>query len=161
MRISDWSADVCSSDLRPEWWSLCLTRDPVAGDDTVGETMVKVTVNSTPVTFSMLNGSVRCIDNGEPVAPSMERLRKAVSDKRVVPYGSNAFTGWPYQPDWEVKLPGAYSEYHADRINGRDASHSVIGTISAQGGEYSSSRGFLSGEDALMSAAALKGRSEE
>jgi hypothetical protein len=102
---------------------------------------------------------MKCVDNGEPVAPSMERVRAAVAAKRVLPYSATAFAGWPKTPARALpRLPSVSdSTYRAGRIYGVSSSNNPLGVISGQGGEYASSRGFLSGEDATLIMAAVDG----
>ncbi len=121
--------------------------------------MYPLSISGTEVTLSVLNGSMKCVDNGEPVAPSMERLRSAVSAKRVVPFSRAAFTGWPSVPTAKVdQLPTPYTEdYKPGRIYGRANAYNSIGVVSGQGGEYASSRSFISGDDAALVAAAVDG----
>ncbi|MEA3537839.1 MAG: hypothetical protein U9R73_01785 [Pseudomonadota bacterium] len=110
------------------------------------------------VRISVLPGSMKCADSGEPVAPSAERLRAAISAGRVLPYSVSAFTGWRKKPGEKLQpLPSGFTEiYRPDRIYGISSSNNSIGVISGQGGEYSSSRGFLSGDDAAMIAATFE-----
>ncbi len=144
---------------RPSWWSICIARYPASGDKTVGERIYSLSISGVAVSLSVLNGSMKCVDNGDPVAPSMERVRAAVTAKRVLPYSSAAFDGWTKAPSNAlVALPGKFPQaYRPGRIYGRSSSNNAIGIISGQGGEYSSSRGFLSGDDAQMIAAAVDG----
>ena len=146
---------------RPSWWSVCIVRYPVAGDRTVGERIYPVSVSGVDVKVSVLGGSMKCVDNGEPIAPSMARLREAVADKRVLPYSTAAFSGWPVTP----KLAADRNEhnllgYQASRIYGRSASNnSIANPIVGSGGEASTSRGFIAGDDAILIASALAGNS--
>ncbi|WBX85057.1 hypothetical protein [Sphingosinicella microcystinivorans] len=146
---------------RPTWWSICVVRHAVSGDTTVGERFYTLSVNGVEVKLSVLNGSMKCVDNGEPVAPSMERLRAAVAARRTVPYSAAAFAGWPKGAtvkDAPERLPGGIAQdYRPDRIYGQSSSWNSVGVVSGQGGEYASSRGFLSGDDAQMIAAAVDG----
>ncbi|WBX85056.1 hypothetical protein [Sphingosinicella microcystinivorans] len=145
---------------KPEWGSICITRAPDGGG-MIDERAYAVASPWYTGTIRVLPGSMKCADNGEPVAPSMERLRQAVADKRVLPYSAAAFSGWPKTPSSTPRrLPGGIAQdYKPDRIYGRSSSWNSIGVVSGQGGEYSSSRGFLSGDDAQMIAAAVDGDS--
>ncbi len=146
---------------RPTWWSVCIVRYAVPSDTSVGERSYALSVSGVETTLSVLNGSMKCIDNGEPIAPSMDRLRAAVTDKRVLPYSSAAFSGWPKSPtlatDRSVENKAGYVP---GRIYGRSGMNNAIAyAITGSGGEYGSSRGFISGDDATMIAAALAGNS--
>lgn len=144
---------------RPDWWSVCIVRYPVPGDTSVGERIYQVSISGVNIPVSVLGGSMKCLDNGEPVAPSMERIRGAVAARRVLPYTAAAFSSWPKTPVLEVK-PDKYNllGYQPGRIYGRSGiNNSIAFAITGAGGEYSSSRGFVSGDDAVMIGAALTG----
>lgn len=145
---------------RPDWWSVCIARYGNDTDSSVGERFYTVTANGHSMRFSVLGGSLRCADNGEPIGASADRLAQAVQYGRTIPYSPNAFSGWPSAPDYTVE-EATLSKYgyRLDRIYGRNSGVSAIGVVSAQGGEYASSRGFVSGVDAAMVAAALYGKS--
>ncbi len=142
-------------DSRPEWWSVCIVRYAAASSD-VREKIYNVSVNSVDVKMSVLGGSMRCIDNGEPIAPDMNRLKAAVTAKRVVPYGAAAFSGFSVNRSLGASAKPAYNP---SRIYGKSNSDNGIGVVSGQGGEYDSSRGFLAERDTVMIAAAMSGNS--
>ncbi|MBB4632014.1 hypothetical protein [Sphingosinicella soli] len=146
---------------RPTWWSVCIVRYAVPSDTSVGERNYALSVNGVEVGLSVLNGSMKCIDNGEPVAPSMERLRAAVTAKRVLPYSSAAFDGWSKSPTLATERTTENKiGYVPGRIYGRSGMNNAIAyAVTGAGGEYGSSRGFISGDDAVMIAAAIAGNS--
>ncbi|MEK6553928.1 MAG: hypothetical protein AABZ31_01710, partial [Bdellovibrionota bacterium] len=140
-----------------DWWSVCLVRYPVASDS-VDEKFYQVSLNGTVIPVSVLQGSMKCIDHSEPVAPSIARLQGAVTAKRVLPYKLEAFTGWNEKRVVFTTERESYNKlgYNPSRIYGRSSSNNSISyAISGQAGEYGSSRGFLSSDDAHMIAAAL------
>lgn len=146
---------------RPTWWSVCIVRYAVPGDTSVGERSYALSVSGVETSLSVLNGSMKCIDNGEPIAPSMDRLRAAVTAKRVLPYSSAAFAGWAKSPALATERT-AENEigYVPGRIYGKSGMNNAIAyAVTGAGGEYGSSRGFISGDDAVMIAAALAGNS--
>lgn len=153
---------------RPDWWSICITRAPgtvtreIDGKTVSGLIEERVyTVDyaqNRQITLRILPGSMKCVDNGEPIAPSMERLRQAVADKRVVPFSSAALVGWPASPVLKADR-NSWNKlgYDPARIYGKSGTNNAIGTVTGSAGEASSSRGFISGDDAVMIAAALTG----
>lgn len=142
---------------RPDWWSICVVRVP-DGSGTISERTYELVMGGNKSTLGVLPGSMKCADNGEPIAPSMERLRKAVADKRVIPVSAAAFAGWPKTPALKADR-SSYNKlgYDPARIYGRSASNNAIGVVVGSAGEASSSRGFISGDDGVMIAAALAG----
>lgn len=138
---------------KPDWYSLCIVRPPDGGG-TIDEHRYDVKAEGEQaLTITVLPGSMKCADKGEPVTPTMARLAEAVRARRVLPYSMAAYEGFP-QPNLR-RLP-ATDVYRPDRIYGRSSSNNAIGIVSGQGGEADSSRGFLSGTDARMIAAALE-----
>ncbi|MFD0849166.1 hypothetical protein, partial [Sphingosinicella xenopeptidilytica] len=146
---------------RPTWWSVCIVRYAVPNDTSVGERRYALSVSGVETSLSVLNGSMKCIDNGEPIAPSMDRLRTAVSAKRVLPYTSAAFAGWPKSPTLQTNRTDENKiGYVPGRIYGKSGMNNAIAyAITGAGGEYGSSRGFISGDDTVMIAAAFAGNS--
>lgn len=142
----------------PEWWSICITRAP-DGSGTIAERAYQLSGFSGELTIRVLPGSMKCADNGDPVAPSMERLAAAVKAGRVLPYSQGAFAGWPKAPAFAPdKRPNKGNlTYRPDRIYGKSSSSNGIGIVDGQGSEQASSRGFLSGDDSQAIAAALAG----
>lgn len=166
--VADGSAYMFRLASRPEWWSICITRAPgTVTRDIDGKTVSGLieervyTVDyaqNRQMILRVLPGSMKCVDNGEPVAPSMERLRQAVADKRVMPFSAAAFEGWPSSPALKADR-NAWNKlgYDPARIYGKSGSNNAIGQVTGSAGEASSSRGFISGDDAVMIAAALAG----
>lgn len=156
--VADGKAYLFRYAARPDWWSICVVRWP-DGSGSIYELAYSVVINGEASLLRVLPGSMKCVDNGEPVAPSMERLRQALAARRTVPYSVAAFSGWPKTPSTALKkAPGGYAyDYKPDRIYGQSSSHNALGIVSGQGGEYPSSRGFVSGEDAQLIAAAVDG----
>lgn len=156
--IKGGKAYLWNYESKPKWWSVCLVKYPVAGLDDVDEQFYQLKVNGYSVPVSVLQGSMKCVDHSEPVQPTIERLKSAVSSRRVVPYSLDAFKGWRENI---VKMETdryKYNKlgYNPSRIYGRSSSNNSIDyAISGQAGEYGSSRGFLSSSDALMIASAL------
>lgn len=106
------------------------------------------------VTFSLLPGSVRCVGTPGPTA-TPERMLKAIADRRILPYSLAAFEGWAKTPTIKAEPEIAY---RPDLIYGRSSSNNAIAyTLSGQGGEYGSSRGFLSADDAHLVMGAVDG----
>lgn len=150
-RSGDAQAYLFTYRARPDWYSLCLVRDP-DGASAIDDRRYLVTLKDRSIPISVLPGSMKCADNGEPVTPSLARLADAVKDKRVLPYGAKAFEGFPKPSN---RAAPRKDTYRPDRIYGRSSSHNAIGVVSGQAGEGGSSRGFVSDTDARMIAAAL------
>jgi hypothetical protein len=140
------------------WWSICITRAP-DGSGSISERAYAVQLYDTSVRLTVLPGSMKCADNGDPVAPSMERLAAAVKAGRVLPYGQSAFAGWPTVPAFapDKRPNGGDLTYRPDRIYGKSSASNAIGIVDGQGSEQPSSRGFISGDDAQAIAAAVAG----
>lgn len=142
------------------WWSVCIAREARYLDDaakTIAERRYELVMDGKEVTIRALPGSVKCADNGTPVEPSADRIRQAITDGRVLPYSAKAFDGWRWRPTDTVERTTLNKlGYRPDRIYGKSASSSALPwTISGAGGEYSTSRGFISGSDAQMIAAVV------
>ncbi|MFD0849436.1 hypothetical protein, partial [Sphingosinicella xenopeptidilytica] len=157
-RFDDVHAYRFRYESRPDWWSICLVRRP-DGSGQIDDRAYSIAYSGETFRISALPGSMKCADSGEPVSPSIERLLDAVSARRVLPYSRQAFRGWPKAPAKALpRLPrGAVPVYRPDRIYGLSGSYNAIGIVTGQGGEYSSSRGFVSGDDAVLIAAAIDG----
>lgn len=151
--VADGRAYLFRFTQKPDWYSLCIVRDP-DGSGTIDERRYGIVFDGRGHVISALPGSMKCLDNGEPVRPTMARLRNAVESGRVLPYSAAAFKGWPKSPPLRSD-PAA--DYLPDRIYGRSGMVNAIGAVTGAGGEYPSSRGFISGDDAVMIAAALAG----
>jgi hypothetical protein len=149
-------------DKNPAWWSVCITRAP-DGSGTIDEQRFDLTIEQKGATVNVpvtvLPGSMKCADSGEPVTPDMERLRAAVAARRVNPYSTSAFAGWPRNPGLALsRLPNdGDGTWRSDRIYGRASSSNALGIVDGQAGEAGSSRGFLAETDAAMIAAAVDG----
>ncbi len=159
-------------DGKPGWWSLCIARYPVAlvrqpyvdrkGRERTRalfeERRYAVQVGGRDLVIGALPGSFRCADNGEPVAPSMQRIRDAVAARRVVPYARAAFAGWPRSPALALDPLKGAAVYRPDRIYWRGSSYDkTFGNVSGSAGEANSSRGFVAGDDAVLIASAIEG----
>ncbi len=151
--VADGRAYLFEKADSPDWWSVCIVRWATS-KRVLNEAVHTVSVDDKVYRLSVLQGSMRCADNGEPVKPDMARLKAAVEAGRVVPYGAAAFSGFSVKPSFGGRSGG---DYDPARIYGRSSSDNLIGVISGQGGEYDSSRGFLAERDALMITAALSG----
>ncbi|MDO9487353.1 MAG: hypothetical protein Q7J32_03190, partial [Sphingomonadaceae bacterium] len=99
-------------------------------------------------------GSCRIAQNGEPVAPRAEWLRKAVADGRLPAYRREQSFRPAARAGFKL-LPGNGSAYDATSLGGESSNRNYVGVTSAQGGEYISSRGFIHGADAQIVDAAL------
>jgi hypothetical protein len=150
-RVGDLRIYLFTYRQKPEWYSLCILRAPREG--AIDESRHSFTLDGEAISISALPGSMKCADNGEPVAPSMDRLRDAVIAKRVLPYSERAFDR--FGPRLRTRGKDNIDHYRPDRIYGRSSSFNAIGIVSGQGGEAASSRGFVSETDARMIAAAL------
>lgn len=145
-------------DAKADAGDVCVAAAP-DGDGSIEERAYAVNYANTNYTLRVLPGSLKCLGRDLPsAAPSMERLRQAVAAKRVMPFSAAAFAGWPRTPALKADR-SSYNKlgYKPDRIYGRSASNNAIGTVVGSAGEASSSRGFISGEDGLLIAAALAG----
>lgn len=144
-------------DAKADAGDVCVAAAP-DGDGSIEERAYAVNYANTNYTLRVLPGSLKCLGRDLPsAAPSMERLRKAVAEKRVLPYSAAAFAGWRWAPDSKVDRTTLNKlGYKPERIYGKSSSASALPwTISGAGGEYETSRGFLAGTDAQMIAAAL------
>lgn len=150
-RVGDGRSYVFTYRGKPDWYSLCIVRAPDGGG-MIEERQYDVKIDGDPIVLSVLPGSMKCADTGEPVTPTMARVVAAVQAKRVLPYAARAFDGFPPRRN---RKDAVTEEYRPDRIYGRSSSNNAIGTVSGQAGEAGSSRGFLSETDARMIAAAL------
>lgn len=121
---------------------------------------VPITVNMSSTTYQwnlgLAQGACRVAQNMEPVSPNAQWLRDAVIEKRIPSYRRE--TAWvpallrPYTPD---ATRTEYDSTSLGPIPGNPltvptSSNNYVGTTSGQGGEYSSSRGFLHDVDAKM-----------
>ncbi len=151
-RVAEGRAYLFTYRAKPDWFSLCIVREPGTVGDLFDERRYDVRLGGRAAPITVLPGSMKCADTGEPVAPTMARLAEAVKARRVLPYSQAAFEGFP-SPRRRSEAP--LHTYRPDRIYGRSSSNNAIGIVSGQAGEAYSSRGFLSETDARMIAAAL------
>ncbi len=148
----------------PGWWSLCLT---AFGEDRAHEsgypkslfqeTLYSVEVNGSRAEVRVAPGSMKCIDNGDPVPPDPAQILTAVKAGRLLPYGEAAFKA-PFKAREPAYKPQKLAEmgYDPARIYDKAAVYDkVFGNVSVSGGEAPSSRGFVSDTDAAMIVAAL------
>lgn len=149
-RVAEGRAYLFTYRAKPDWFSLCIVRAP-DGDGSIDDRPYDVTVDGQTMPITVLPGSMKCADTGEPVTPTMARLAQAVREKRVLPFSGEAFAGF-LKPRTRKT---SQDIYRPDRIYGRSSSNNAIGTVSGQAGEAGSSRGFVSETDARMIAAAL------
>lgn len=118
-----------------------------------------VSINGDDVSVGVWNGAIGHVETVRPLAWSPSAIVAAVNAKRIQPGTVAAFSGWPRTPSTTPEAaPGnAPKTYVPGRAYGRGSSYNTIGVISGQGGEYTSSRGFLPGEEAQLLAAAWDG----
>jgi hypothetical protein len=130
-----------------------------AGDSTALSIVnLPVTIKTGSTTYQwnlgLAQGACRVAQNIEPVAPNAQWLRDAVAERRVPSYRRE--TAWApgllkvYAPS---SNRGPYDSSSLGPVPGDStavptASNNYVGTTSGQGGEYSSSRGFLHNVDA-------------
>lgn len=139
----------------PAWWSVCIAQyaDPAA--TALVEAVHSVTVNGVDHRVTAFPGSIKMLESYSPVQPDMARVVAAMEAGLIPSYHRSAFAGWGEPRELVAQRYAA--EYRPDRIYGRDSGMSAIGNVSASGGEYGSSRGFLSETDSVTIAAALAG----
>ncbi len=121
-----------------------------------------LTVSLMGVKATVAQGACRVVQNMQPVAPNLAWIQGAVA-ARVIP-GYRRERAWadgfePLAPD---PKRGAYDPASlGPRTDGAatapTSSHNFVGVTSAQGGEYTASRGFLHDADARVVDAALHG----
>lgn len=119
---------------------------------------LSATLNGTPYSWSVKcsQGSVRVVQNQQPIAPSPSWIREAVQNHRVpafdrkyaaiqsalTPYSSTSSAhSWRGAYDPESLGPNQTATTPTSNSN-------YVGVTSAQGGEYTSSRGFIHDVDA-------------
>ncbi|MGB7404440.1 MAG: hypothetical protein WA906_02005 [Pacificimonas sp.] len=150
---------------RPDWWSVCLSsygqdRPHERGypKNIFQEATYNVAVGSEQSTVRVAPGSFKCFDIGDPVEPSMARLREAIGAGRVVPYHSEAFS-IVGMDEPRFKSRELSREYDPARLYDAKAVYDkLFGNVSASAGEAPSSRGFLSETDAAMIMAVVEDR---
>lgn len=104
--------------------------------------------------LSVAQGSCRIAQNMEPVAPKAAWLREAIAQGRIPAYRRER----SLRPSPRTGLPAearGASAYDATSLGGESSSKNYVGVTSAQGGEYSASRGFLHDIDARVVDAVL------
>lgn len=118
-----------------------------------------VSINGDDTTVGVWNGAIGHVETVRPVTWTASALNAAVNAKRIMTGSVAAFSGWPRTPSTTPdSAPGnAPKTYVPGRSYGRGSSFNSIGVISGQGGEYTSSRGLVPGEEAQLLAAAWDG----
>ncbi len=127
-----------------------------AGDSTA---LNLATVVLMGISTKVAQGSCRVVQNMEPVQPNGAWLREAVANGLIPAYRrERAWTTAPKLLSPDSKR-GAYDPTSLGPIPGSTTAPSsnsnFVGVTSAQGGEYSASRGFLHDADARVLDAAL------
>ncbi|HBK92546.1 MAG TPA: hypothetical protein DDZ68_12840 [Parvularcula sp.] len=144
-------------------FDVCIVRYPgYVSPGVIDERTYSVAVDGATTTVRALPGSMKCLGRDLPSAkPDMARLAKAVADKRVVPYSAAAFEGWPAKPALKADATALNKlGYKPDSIYARSSGSApsrLAAPIAGSGGEYDTSRGFVSGDDAAMIRAAVEG----
>ncbi|MFD0848222.1 hypothetical protein [Sphingosinicella xenopeptidilytica] len=116
-----------------------------------------VSINGDVTSVGVLNGAIGHCETVQPVAFTSAALVAAMNAKRIMPCSVSAFSGWPRTPSTTPGTPpgNAPKTYVPARIYGRASTNNTIGFIEGAGGEYTSSRGFLPGEEAQILSAAF------
>ncbi|MFN5510150.1 MAG: hypothetical protein ACK49H_02695 [Burkholderiales bacterium] len=106
-------------------------------------------------------GACRVVQNMEPVTPNAQWLRDAVAERRLPSY-SRARAWFPasLKPLAVDTRRGAYDPLSLGPVPGApttvpSSNNNYVGITSAQGGEYTASRGFIHDADAKLVDAAL------
>jgi len=76
-RVAEGRAYLFTYRAKPDWFSLCIVRAP-DGDGSIDDRPYDVTVDGQTMPITVLPGSMKCADTGEPVTPTMARLAQAV-----------------------------------------------------------------------------------
>lgn len=162
-RDADRSIYVWTLDRRPNWARVMICRDAFTHE--AGQTrelslvITAVTLRHRGEThkWRVLNpqGSCKIAQTGEPVEPNLEWVRDAaITERTVAVLRERMWQPWRFKPyGTEEKRAG----YDPADLGGTGSSRNYVGIISAQGGEYASSRGFYNDEDAQIVDAALHG----
>jgi hypothetical protein len=108
----------------------------------------------------VVQGSCRVVQNMEPVAPNADWIREAVAAGVLPAYKRSRAWLSGLDPLARNSKRGAYDPTSlGPRTDGStsapNSGHNYVGVTSAQGGEYSASRGFLHNADARVIDAAL------
>src|SRR3546814_2002551 len=89
MRISDWSSDVCSSDLRAKWHGALAQLGEryngiveVTGSIPVGSTISKSSVKTGPT--RQADGPFSCLQPAQPTASALPKGSSAIGSARVI-----------------------------------------------------------------------------
>lgn len=113
-------------------------------------------------TFLLPPHTVKFSQNQIPVQMSATRIRGAIADKRWIPYDINRADTWPDVFEYSGALQQYQnSVYDPASMNGTNSSNNLVGVISAQGGEYTVSRGAIDDADAEIIDLALKNNDVE
>jgi len=102
--------------------------------------------------------------DASPIEMDSNMIVKAIDDGRWVGYDPDIAADWPTQfglPTWYTGSLQSYTQSHYDPAgtNGESSFKNIVGTISAQGGEYPTSRGSIDEADAELITKALNGES--
>ena len=162
-RNGDRSLYVWTLDQRPNWVRIMICRDAFTQE--AGQTrelslvMTAVSLRHRGDThqWQVLSpqGSCKIAQTGEPVDPHTEWVRDAAMVERTAAVlRERLWEPWRFKPYGTNDKRAGYDP--AD-LGGTGSSRNYVGIISAQGGEYASSRGFYYDEDARIVDAALHG----
>lgn len=119
-----------------------------------------LTVKLLDIEATVAQGACRVVQNMQPVAPRIDWIRNAVTERVIPAYRrENAWVSG-VKPLARDPKRGAYDPRSlGPRTDGATtaptSSHNFVGVTSAQGGEYTASRGFLHDADARVVDAAL------
>jgi len=101
-----------------------------------------------------------------PVQMNGSWIQQAIDEGRWVGYDTSSAVDWPVNFGMADHMTGSlqnYTEaqYDPAGMNGESSSINIVGPISAQGGEYATSRGAIDNADAQLFAKAINGESIE
>ena len=136
-----------------------------AGDnDTLSSIVIPIKIVSSKETLNwnlgVAQGACRVMQNIEPVAPHAEWIREAIAQKRIPTYDRRR----AWRPDLLLSLaPDARRKAYdpnslgpaVGSTNTPLGSANYVGVTTSQGGEYTSSRGFIHDADASIVDAAV------
>lgn len=99
-----------------------------------------------------------------PIQMDSAMIVKAIDEGRWVGYDPDIAADWPTDfglPAWYTGSVQSYTQSHYDPagMNGESSFENMVGTLSAQGGEYPTSRGSVDEADAEIITKALNGES--
>ena len=132
--------------------------------DTLSSIVIPIKIVSSRETLNwnlgVAQGACRVMQNIEPVAPHAEWIREAIAQKRIPSYDRRR----AWRPDTLVSLaPDSRRKAYdpnslgprLDSIVAPIGAANYVGTTTSQGGEYTSSRGFIHDADASIVDAAV------